>query len=280
MLPLGRCDEEAATQFRRRSHSRALPQDAHAASPATSAASPPLREDLPLFRAQSGFAGGDEMSAASEKSFEARIADLVRRLGTDFEGEAVATWTCAEAPPGVVRRHLHRSRQCDREIATGGLAEAEMKRLFNAGYQKGVEDTERKRIAQETALGLKPDGSHRLGSHCALLPAAEGAPRGQAPPVRRRHGVAHDVGPRADREAGQVPAQHLSPARREDDMTVAPNIADEDTVRRVPRDHQRACSRTGQGQRQAGRAAAVHIEPGRREAGSAPVSARRRRRHG
>jgi hypothetical protein len=96
------------------------------------------------------------MSAASEKSFEARIADLVRRLGTDFEGEAVATWS-------ALKRLLA---SCDatytdlgNAIETGGLAEAEMKRLFNAGYQKGVEDTERKRIAQETALGFKPDGS-------------------------------------------------------------------------------------------------------------------------
>jgi hypothetical protein len=96
---------------------------------------------------------------SSTKPFETRIADLVRRLGTDHEGEAVATWralkrllvshgvSCTDLGDGIEK------------LATGGLAEAEMKRLFDAAYAKGVEDQARKRIAQKAVHGLRPDGS-------------------------------------------------------------------------------------------------------------------------
>ena len=99
------------------------------------------------------------MSAASAKTFEQRIADVVRRLGTTHEGEMIATARALQ------RTLASRDISCTdlgegiEKLATGGLAEAQMKQLFDAGYAKGVEDTERKRIAQETVRGLKPDGS-------------------------------------------------------------------------------------------------------------------------
>jgi hypothetical protein len=99
------------------------------------------------------------MSAASAKTFEQRIADVVRRLGTTHEGEMIATARALQ------RTLASRDISCTdlgegiEKLATGGLAEAQMKQLFDAGYQKCVEDTKRKRIAQETALGFEPDGS-------------------------------------------------------------------------------------------------------------------------
>ena len=99
------------------------------------------------------------MSATSEKSFETRVADLVRRFGTDFEGEATATWRALKrllAAHEVTFTDLGNGIE---KLATGGLAEAAMKQLFDAGYAKGAADAERKRIAQEAVHGLKPDGS-------------------------------------------------------------------------------------------------------------------------
>ena len=95
----------------------------------------------------------------SAKTFEQRIADLVRRLGTDQEGEMVATVRALQR--SLASQNISCTDLGDgiEKLATGGLAEAEMKRLFDAGYAKGVEDTERKRIAQETVRGLKPDAS-------------------------------------------------------------------------------------------------------------------------
>ena len=97
--------------------------------------------------------------SVSAKTFEQRIADLVRRLGTDHEGEMVATVRALQR--SLASQNISCTDLGDgiEKLATGGLAEAEMKRLFDAGYAKGVEDTERKRLAEEAVHGLKPDGS-------------------------------------------------------------------------------------------------------------------------
>jgi hypothetical protein len=96
---------------------------------------------------------------SSTKPFETRIADLVRRLGTDHEGEAVATWRALKRL--LATRDVSFTDLGDglEKLATGGLEEAEMKRVFDAGYQKGVEDTERKRMTEEAVLGRRFDGS-------------------------------------------------------------------------------------------------------------------------
>jgi hypothetical protein len=99
------------------------------------------------------------LSATSTKTFEQRIADLVRRLGTDHEGEMVATVLALQrslAAHDVTFTDLGNAFE---KLATGDLAEAEMKRLFDAGYAKGVDDAGRKRIAQEAVHGLRLDGS-------------------------------------------------------------------------------------------------------------------------
>ena len=73
------------------------------------------------------------MSATSEKPFETRIADLIRRFGSDFEGEIVATWRALKRL--LASRDVNFTDLGDavEKLATGGLAEAEMKRVFDAG---------------------------------------------------------------------------------------------------------------------------------------------------
>jgi hypothetical protein len=105
----------------------------------------------------------------SAKSFEARIADLVRLLGSDSEGEVFAAH-------GALKRHLasHGVTFNDlgngiERLATGGLADDQMQRLFDAGYQKGLEDATRKQLEAEGAFGLRPDGSpdwERIAVYC------------------------------------------------------------------------------------------------------------------
>ena len=78
--------------------------------------------------------------AAAGKSFEVRIADLVRLLGTESEGEVLNVH-------GALKRLLA-SRSVSftdlgnaiEKLATGGFEAAEMQRLFDAGYQKGLEE--------------------------------------------------------------------------------------------------------------------------------------------
>jgi hypothetical protein len=109
------------------------------------------------------------MSAVVEKSFETRIADLIRKFGTDFEAEAIATWRALKRLLGANDVTFTDLGNGIEKLATGGLEEAEMKRLFDAGYQKGVADTKREQAEAQAVFGLRPDGSpdwEAMALHC------------------------------------------------------------------------------------------------------------------
>jgi hypothetical protein len=93
------------------------------------------------------------------KTYEQRLADLVRHLGSDHEGEIVATVRALRR--SLASRNLTFTDLGDgiEKLATGGLEEAEMKRLFDAAYAKGVLDTEHKQAEAQAVYGLRPDGS-------------------------------------------------------------------------------------------------------------------------
>jgi hypothetical protein len=99
------------------------------------------------------------MSAAMEKSYESKIADLIRRFGTDFEGEVIAIWSALKRLLGSRNVTFTDLGDAVEKLATGGLEEAQMKRVYDAGYAKGVEDTERKHAEAQAALGFHADGS-------------------------------------------------------------------------------------------------------------------------
>jgi hypothetical protein len=163
----------------------------------------------------------------TEKSYETKLADLIRQFGTKFEGEAIATWRALGRLLAARNVGFTDLGDAVEKLATGGLEEAEMKRLFDAGFAEGLIEAERK-LAEEQAFTASIRTAPPTGWDRALLPAREGPPRAQAPSVRRRHGLAHDLGAGADGKAGQVFDQRVSPARREDEMTIA---VDEGAVR-------------------------------------------------
>lgn len=109
------------------------------------------------------------MTAPETKSFESRIADLIRRFGTDFEGEAVAVWRALKrllASRGVTFTDLGDAIE---KLATGGLLQAEMDRIFAAAYAKGVVDEARKHAETQAVFGLRPNGEPDWGEialHC------------------------------------------------------------------------------------------------------------------
>jgi hypothetical protein len=111
------------------------------------------------------------MSAAvhMEKPFESKLADLVRRFGTDFEGEVIAVW--AALGRLLASRNVTFTDLGDEveKLATGGLEEAELRRVFDAGYAKGAADAERKHAEAQAVFGLRPDGSpdwEAIALHC------------------------------------------------------------------------------------------------------------------
>jgi hypothetical protein len=94
-----------------------------------------------------------------EKTYEQRLADLIRRLGTDHDGEAIATVHALKrslASRGLTFTDLGDGVE---KLATGGLEEAQLKRVFDAGYHKGIEDAEHKHAVAQAVYGLRSDGS-------------------------------------------------------------------------------------------------------------------------
>jgi hypothetical protein len=98
-------------------------------------------------------------SDMSEKSFEAKLAALIRMLGAEHDGEILAAH-------GALKRHLA-TRDVNftdlgdavEKLATGGLEEAEMKRLYEAGLAQGLIEAERKQAEEQAVYGQRPDGS-------------------------------------------------------------------------------------------------------------------------
>jgi hypothetical protein len=99
------------------------------------------------------------MNAVVEKTFETKMADLIRRLGSDFEGEIIATWTALKRLLATRNVTFTDLGDAIEKLATGGLEEAELKRVFDAGYQKGIEDEKRKYAEIEAVYGLRLNGS-------------------------------------------------------------------------------------------------------------------------
>jgi hypothetical protein len=103
------------------------------------------------------------------KRFETRIADLVRMFGTEHEGEALNVWTTLKrllASQDVSFTDLGGAIE---RLATGDLRQDEMKRLFDAGYAKGLADARRDQEEAQAVFGLRPDGSpdwERIALHC------------------------------------------------------------------------------------------------------------------
>jgi hypothetical protein len=97
--------------------------------------------------------------AAAGKPFETRIADLVRLLGSESEGEVLNAHRALKRVLASRCVGFTDLGNAIEKLATGGLADDQMQRLFDAGYQKGLKDAARKQVEAEGAFGLRPDGS-------------------------------------------------------------------------------------------------------------------------
>jgi hypothetical protein len=111
---------------------------------------------MPHLPAQKALLGAN----VSAKSFETRIADLVRLLGSDSEGEVLAAHAALKrllATRGATFTDLGNGME---KLAAGGLTEAHMQRLFDAGYAKGLTDATRQQAEEQAVYGQRPDGSY------------------------------------------------------------------------------------------------------------------------
>jgi hypothetical protein len=84
-----------------------------------------------------------EITTPRDHRHGSRLGDVIRRLSSSSDGELVAT-------VHAMRRVLEAAGVNVLDLAdhlenpNGGVTEADMKRVFDAGYTRGVEDTENK----------------------------------------------------------------------------------------------------------------------------------------
>ena len=105
----------------------------------------------------------------SDKPFESRIADLVRRLGTDFDGEILATVSALRRLLATQNVSFTDLGDAVEKLATAGIEEKEMRRIFDAGRAKEREEAMRERAEAQAVFGLRPDGSpdwEAIALHC------------------------------------------------------------------------------------------------------------------
>ena len=102
-------------------------------------------------------------------TFETRIADLVRRFGTEFEGEALATWRALKRLLAAHEVNFTDLGDAVEKLATGGLEKAALERVFAAGEAEGLREAERRHAEAQAAYGLNADGScnwESIALHC------------------------------------------------------------------------------------------------------------------
>jgi hypothetical protein len=99
---------------------------------------------------------------AAGKPLEAKLAALVRMLGTEHEGEAVATWRALKRLLASHQASFNDLGNAVERLATG-LEEAEMQRIFDAGRAEGARESARAaraaREENEATFGKRADGS-------------------------------------------------------------------------------------------------------------------------
>ncbi len=100
------------------------------------------------------------------KTFEQRIADLIRRLGTNFDGEKIATVNALErllASHSVTFNDLGDGIE---KLATGGLEEAAMERIYAAARAEGLEEGKRQERAKSGFGSEETPEWERIALYC------------------------------------------------------------------------------------------------------------------
>jgi hypothetical protein len=105
----------------------------------------------------------------SEKPLETRIAQFVRLMGSDQNGEVVNAARALGRLLAANNVGFNDLGDAIEKLATGGLEEAAIKRVFDAGYAKATEELERKHAESETVFGRLPNGDYdweRIANYC------------------------------------------------------------------------------------------------------------------
>jgi hypothetical protein len=138
-----------------------------------------------------------------------KIGKLIRMLGSDRDSEVLAAVQAIRRTLQGAGRNFHVLAEAV-EKANGSLSEAEMRKLYEAGFRgwpaRGREFAAGRILQRRRRVRLARDG--------AVVPAAQRPAVAERGRIRQRYGIAHSLA-KSDRETREMVAQHLLPAQRE-----------------------------------------------------------------
>jgi hypothetical protein len=125
---------------------------------------------LPHLRARKALLGAVAVNAMT-KTYEQRIADLIRHLGAEHDGEVLNTMSALRKT--LASRNLTFTDLGDgiEKLATGGLTQSAMEQIRDAAYAKGVLDAKRKLAAAQTVFRVCHDDHGGREGSVAHFPA-------------------------------------------------------------------------------------------------------------
>jgi len=99
------------------------------------------------------------------KSIDQKLGDLIRRLGSNHDGEVVATARALQRVLKSAGRDLHQLAGIIEKNGGGELSEAEMEALYSAGYEAGLKAGESRHVA--TFHNIDADGDwYEMAQFC------------------------------------------------------------------------------------------------------------------
>jgi hypothetical protein len=100
------------------------------------------------------------MTAPQTKTYEQKLANVVRRLASDHDGEVIAAVSALKRLLASRDADLNDFAGAVELLATGGLEQAELERVFEAGRAKGLSEAGCRQAEELAVYGQRLDGSY------------------------------------------------------------------------------------------------------------------------
>jgi hypothetical protein len=94
-----------------------------------------------------------------------RLADLIRRLASDHDGEVVAAWRAMIRTLKGIGADLHDVAEYIEHFGNGALSEREMLEIFDAGVKTGIEQAEQ-RLHNNLGVTAQFPSARDMAMHC------------------------------------------------------------------------------------------------------------------
>jgi hypothetical protein len=99
-----------------------------------------------------------------KKTIEERIGDLIRRMGSPHEGEAIAAVLALRRTLASHGRNIHEIADAVENGHGGKLSQAEMHKIYSAGFEAGLAEGESRHVVAFHNVNSTDD--HAMATFC------------------------------------------------------------------------------------------------------------------